>query len=279
MDQILKKARIFFFFLVAGLFSCTHKIRWAVDYGTDLKSDDFFNLDFVIVNRVNTPPASYPEVKTPLIGYASVGEAEEAADYWPQIKGASFVLEANPAWPGAHRVDVRSAVWQDILLDQIIPDMKAKGFKGVFLDTIDVATYLESQDPQVYKGSADAAVDLIKKIRESWPQSQIFPNNALEILDRLGPWVDGVVVEDLYTRADFQEQTYAPTPEADTQYKEKLLDAFRKKFKKPVYVILYAPNAQDPLAKTAVKRCRKKGYHWYITDPGLMKFHADGVEK
>ena len=44
-------------------------------------------------------------------------------------------------------VDVRSDVWRNLLLNDIIPSILKNGYQGIFLDTLDSAEALERQDP------------------------------------------------------------------------------------------------------------------------------------
>lgn len=249
---------------------CTHKPAWIVYYGDTLTKEQIATVDYAIVEPQNTNPSQFPKSRTRWIGYISVGEAEEYRPYWNTIKDESFILDKNPNWPQSHYVDLRSEKWQALLINQIIPDILKKGYDGLFLDTLDTAAYLEEVNPEKYQGSRAAMVGLVKTLRKKFPNILIFPNNALDQLDEMGPYIDGVVVEDLYTRYDFSTQKSVQTPLADTELKEKFLDEFKKKFKKPVFNILYETNPHSELAQYGMKKSAEKKYDWYLTTVDLM---------
>jgi len=245
-------------------------VKWIVYYGQDLSSDVVKKLDVAILEPGHIQPSKYKAKKTKFVGYLSVGEVNHNRSYWSLVKGKSFLVEENENWPGAYRVDIRSKEWQDLLLKQIIPSIINKGYNGVFLDTVDTAIYLEQKDPTKYAGSKQAMIDFIIRMHKEFPDLMIIPNNGLQILNSIGPHISGVLVEDLYTRYNFENKTYTKTPIEDTKYKEKYLDLFKVKYNKPVYNVLYSTDSKDEVAKYGIKMSRSKGFHWYITTVDLM---------
>lgn len=239
-------------------------MQWIVYYGETLKDRDLKGVDLAILDPNALTPSSFQSSKTAFIGYVSIGEAEPHRYYWPMVSSAKFLVEKNPIW-GSWLVDVRSPEWQKLLLETVIPNIFAKGYDGLFLDTVDTAAYLEEKDPIKFKDSKTAMIAFVKELRRRWPDKKIFPNNGLELLSDYGAVIDGVVVEDLYTRYHFEKKISEPTPADETGEKEKMLDAFRKKFNQPVLNILYDTSDKTPLIREAVKRSQKKGYEWYRT--------------
>lgn len=217
---------------------------------------------------------SVPASSGPLrLAYVSAGEVEENRPYWAQINGKPFIVEANPDWAGDHRVDLRSKEWRTLLGDKVIPGALTHGYQGVMLDTLDVAEYLESKDPVRFKGSMQAAADFVIALRKSRPNAVILVNNALPLLDRIGAAIDGVVVEDLYTRCIPKEKTCRPTPSETSAAKEKALKAFQEATGKPVFVLLYANLKQNDARwiRDAVRRTRRNGFRPYLTPPSLTR--------
>lgn len=254
------------------LFCCACKTsplgsRWMVYYGRDLESKILKKIDLVVLDPDQVP--SPPPGRTKKIGYLSLGEAEDYRSYWTHIP-SQVLVESNPQWPGAHRIDMRQSAWQDLVLNELIPQILAKGFEGVFLDTVDTAAYLEETRPQEFQGSVDAAIELIGKMRAKFPQMIILLNNALPLLPRLEGFIDGVTVEDLYTRYDFDTKRVGATPAEDSISKEKLLDAFIARTHKPVLNILYEDPQSSSLSEESIKRSEQKGYLWYLATVDLM---------
>lgn len=244
--------------------------KFLVYYGQKISSENLKNVDIAILDPDSIDPRPLKNGRTRFYGYMSVGEAEEYRFYWPLVSGKKIILEANPDWPGAHLVDIRSPEWQNILVNRLIPQILDKGYDGLFLDTIDVPIMLEREDPKKYGNSAKALVNLVRTIKQKYPKTGIIPNNGLEVLDQIAPFVDGILVEDLYTRHDFATKKSSPTPEQDSLYKEAFLDRFLKNSSKPVLNILYEKSAETELADYGIKRSTLRGYSWYLTTVDLM---------
>lgn len=242
---------------------------WLVFYGEAIQKKATDKVRLAILDPDQIQATTLKPTATKLIGYISVGEAEPYRAYWEQVKNSSFLVEKNPVW-GSYLVDIRSSPWQELLLHRVIPKILELGYDGIFLDTVDTAFYLEEKDPERFEGSKRALVQLIKKIREIYPALLIYMNNGLEVLDDVAITIDGVVVEDLYTHYDFEKQQSFKTADQLTNAKEKILDSFVRKTQKKVLTILYAPREQYEVARYAIKRCRQKGYHWYLSDINLQ---------
>lgn len=261
---VLAGAGVWWRFFSQGQF-----LRWLVCYSPEIAATSLHDADWAIVDAA-VDPKKLRDAGAKLIAYVSIGEAEESRAYWPRIKASNAIVASNPDWPGAWRIDVRSEVWRQLILDEIIPAIAAKGFDGVFLDTLDVAPYLEASDPERFKGCRDAVIALVHEIRKRYPAFVIIPNNALELLPDYGDAVDAAFVEDLYTRYDFETKTYGETPADVTAEKELVLDEFVRRTGLPVLTVLYAGSFESDLALRATKRAQAKGYDWYLTDVNLM---------
>ncbi|MBF0106801.1 MAG: endo alpha-1,4 polygalactosaminidase [Deltaproteobacteria bacterium] len=252
--------------------SCDQKpTKWMVYYGDLLTEEQLNGVALAILEPAHIAPKKFPGVSTKFIGYVSIGEAEEYRPYWFDVMDKDFLVSKNPNWPKNHLVDIRSPAWQKMLLEKIIPPIVNKGYHGLFLDTIDTAVYLETTDPVKFKGSKQAMIAFIKKLKQDYPSLTIITNNGLELLMDFGRNIDGVVVEDLYTRHDFKTKKNIKTPKDDMEYKEAILSKFTNYYNKPVYNILYADSPTSSLAKFGIARSASKGYNWYVTTVDLMK--------
>jgi len=247
-----------------------HVHQWICYYGSEISAAFLKKTQLIIADPDIIFPEIFPSEALPLfVGYVSVGEAEKYRWYWPLIKDKPWVLEENPNWSGNHWVDVRSEEWQELILDHMIPRLLNRGYQGVFLDTLDTGEYLEGKDPEKWKGSQKALVKLVKNIRRRYPQMIIIPNNGLSLLPSIERHVDGVVIEDLYTRYNFETKTCDRTPPSVTEDKETILDYFMRRMNKPVFVIHYAQERDQALADDAIRRSREKGYRSYTTTVDL----------
>lgn len=215
-------------------------------------------------------PVSHPDFtnfnkKFIAIAYLSIGEAADYRDYWEEIKTCSWILSPNPNWPGDYYVDVRSPRWQEIILEKEIPKIIKEGFQGVFLDTLDTASYLESIDENKYRGSIAAMVELIHKIRERYPQIYILSNNGLEFIDKVISDVDALVVESVFSAAQ----------KTESLYKLDILQRIKKQYKKLVFIIDYVDKNTVFDAKKLRKMALRDGFKPYIAEKDLNKIYTE----
>lgn len=244
---------------------------WAVFYGAQLSSASLRSLD-VLMADPDTLSAPRLEGGPVRLAYVSAGEADERRWFWPKVSGRPFVIEPDPDWPGAQRVDVRSPEWRR-LFALAASSALAKGYDGFFVDTLDVADYYESSAPVRFAESRAAAVSLVHDLRRDHPDAPIVVNNALPLLGALAQDIDGVAVEDLYTRCRPDGKPCAATPEDEARAKERVLRAFKLRTGKPVFAILYArlDQRRERWLRKAQARARKNGFLVYVADPSLER--------
>jgi len=244
-------------------------ILWSCYYG---ESNEVFLSDkFKLIILEPDNPLMIPQkTDTVFIGYISLGEAEEFRWYWKKIKDEDFVLEENPDWEGDYYVDIRNPLWQKYVIEKIIPEILRKGFDGLFLDTIDMAEYLEDVDPDKYAGCVDSMVEMIKKIRMNYPDIYLISNNGMILLDKIKGYIDFALVEDLYTSYDFDKNKYRlQTPQITMEMFE-IMNDFSKKTGVPVLTLDYL----DPVDKKGIMKIMRKsradGFYPYVADINLL---------
>ena len=74
----------------------------------------------------------------------------------------------------------------------------AKGFTGLMFDTLDTPPYLEQLSPQ-FRGMTQAAIDLVRAIREAYPHLKLVMNRGYAILPHVVSSIDAVIAESLLT--------------------------------------------------------------------------------
>lgn len=243
--------------------------RWACFYGHTLSSAAWRSLDMVVLDPDNF---SVEHATGPLrLAYVSAGEADERRVYWAGVAGKTYLVEPNPDWPSAHRVDPRAPEWRE-LVDVQVSSALAKGFDGVMFDTLDVAEHLESSAPARFAGAVAAAGDLVLEIRRRHPKALLVMNNGLALLDQAAGALDGLVVEDLYTECMPGDKPCGPSDAATTAAKEPVLERFRASGK-PVFVLLYSrfSERRSKWVRRAAERSRRKGFYPYLSAPTLER--------
>ena len=196
-------------------FACTAPVRAAeperfvICYGQDAAPEDFAPYRRAVLDADHHPPlAPLKATGIELFGYVSIGEADEARVYHPEVVASGVLLGANPNWPGARYVDLRKPAWRALLLDRIIPAVLAQGFQGLFLDTLDDAAFLENADPVGNRGMIEAGAATIRAIRARFPSVPLMLNRAYEVAALVPTDLESTLAESMASSYDFKTRRY-----------------------------------------------------------------------
>lgn len=252
-------------------------LPWVVYYGDQAPPDTFQSYNPIILDSAHHPALkSLLEDKKTVLGYLDLAEAEERLDWFAQIKEMGILINENPEFPGSWSIDIRNKLWSDFLLNKIIPDIFAEGFSGLFLDQVDVALALESQDPQKYKGMKEAAVNLIKAIRKKYPQKYLMLNRAYQILDQVGDEIDFELAETLYTSYNFKTKEYYVRPKEEFEWQLSQLNHARFLFPKlTVFSLDYWDPKDQEMYRKIYSIERAQGMRPYVSTPTLDKIYPE----
>ena len=206
-----------------------------------------------------------------LLAYISLGEAEDFRWYWPEVKGASWILDENPNWAGDHYVDPRSPEWRDLVVKRIAPRLLRKGYDGFMLDTLDTVDALLNNDPLAYEGAARGMVDIVKALREAYPDATIVANGGLSIVRGMAPYLDAVMYEGVRSTYDFGSKTYRRRTEGEAAWiKDRLARVTKAKL--PLLALEYV-NLEDADAVKSIKHeVRSLGYLPFISEISLHTY-------
>lgn len=243
---------------------CAAGERWVVYYSDKLPAEDFAGFDVIVFDREHHPPLEPLKDKITL-GYISLGEAETYRDDFELLKQKNIFLTDNPLWEGHIIIDIRKRAWKDYMLNVLIPATLDEGFDGIMLDTTDSPVYLENNDPKKYAGMREAAIDLIRSMRQRYPDIKIMLNRGFDILPQVAGDIDMVMAETIYT--DWQPGTHYPViqPEATyNEYLQTLKAARRMSPKLKVYTIDYWPAEDRKSVQAISSRQREEGFVPYV---------------
>ena len=192
------------------------RFDWGIDYGaqTDPALARAYRL-LVLEPGHARPIAPLRGVGSELLGYVSFGEVEKTRPYFDTLLSAGALGEANPNWPDARMADLRHPRWRDTLLDVEIPAILAKGYDGIFIDTMDNAEAMQLRQPQTSADMVAAGAALIAAVRARFPKIRIMLNRGYAILPAAAPAIDMVLGEAMASRWNFARQRYEMTSAAD----------------------------------------------------------------
>jgi len=252
---------------------------WVCVYSKEASPTDIRKFDLAILDADMHPEMMTLRGNTLLMGYLSLAEVTDNRWFWPQISAKTWVLDKNTSWNSWY-VDVRSPEWHEIVLNKIIPVILEQGFNGLFLDTVDNAEYLERyHPPKKYPGSEEAMVQLIKKIRKTYPDIYIIVNRGYAIFDKIGRAVDAVVAESTFSTWDVEANRSRILHSIEFEITVKKLKAIQAQFKIPILSLDYVEYANSVAIERILGRSRECGFIPYISTPDLFKiyFHTFGL--
>jgi len=235
--------------------------------------DDLRSLDMVVLDPDTHPDFSPFKRKHPVIAYLSVGEAANYRFFWEDIKNKDWVLGENPNWSGAFFVDIRNPEWRKLLIEEVIPKIVEQKFRGLFLDTLDTAQYLESIDPEQYAGSKDAMVSLVADIHEAYPELMLISNNGFSILRKVAPYLSGMIAEGINMMIDFENNGYKPVPPEDRALKINILKEIRRLYGLNVFNIDYVSQTDRKSIRKVKRESQRLGFNSYVAEKNLTEFY------
>ncbi len=252
--------------------------RWFVllDYDEDrfqVKKEDVHGFDMAVLDPDHHPSLQLFKPGQILMAYISVGEAENYRSYWKRINKKPWVVGSNADWGGNFYVDVRSPEWVKIVLDEVLPPIIAQRFKGVFMDTLDTAEYLESLDPIKYAGVSEAMVELVRQIHERYPQLFLLSNNGFSLLEEIAPYLSGLIVEDINMMVDFENDSYKKVLARERNDKIRILKAVTEKYGLPVFNIDYVSQEDKKLITECILASKLLGYKPYVAEKDLSRVY------
>ncbi|MBM3728053.1 MAG: endo alpha-1,4 polygalactosaminidase [Acidobacteria bacterium] len=191
-------------------------IPWAVCYSDAVPADELERYSLLVLHgRYHPPLPALSSAGKRLFGYVSLGEVEKTQPHFTAVRKQGLLRGENANWPGSYFVDLRDPRWHECVLRQLIPEIRAQGFHGVFLDTIDTAEHLETLDPGAHRGMMAAALDLVRAIRHGYPDMPLILNRGFFLLEEAAPLVDYVLAESIYSDYDSARKAYRRVPAAE----------------------------------------------------------------
>jgi uncharacterized protein (TIGR01370 family) len=207
-----------------------------------------------------------------LLGYLSLGEVHNGRSYASELGHEGLLYEHNPDWPEARLLDMRSARWHERVVEQLVPAILARGFGGLFFDTLDNAEALERRDPARFAGMVAGAAELVRAVRRRFPGTPIMINRGYAVLPHIAQQFDMLLGESVYTTFDAGAHTYSMIPEAGYAWQvERMRAAWRRDRRLRLFSLDYwNPEDREGIARIyAIQRAN--GFAPYVATPDLTR--------
>ena len=163
---------------------------------------------------------------------------------------------------GESIVNVSHLLWMEIFMKGI-DWIKNRGFRGVFIDNLDMAI-------DCYPQFLEDAIALIKMVRERYPDMKIIVNRGFEAVEEFGNYVDGVLFECFHTFYNFTSGRYEWFRGEDREYIEVISEKLMKESRERgfrVFALSYV-NPEDYIEDYVklVEEAEKFDFEIYISD-------------
>jgi uncharacterized protein (TIGR01370 family) len=253
---------------------------WAVYYGAAPEAAPALaRFDLVVVDPGAHPPlAAIKERGAKVLAYVSLGEVNLNHPLYALIAGEPWVLEANPNWPEARRLDVRASGYERWLLDLVVPAALATGADGLFLDTADTPIEAERVQPGRFGDSRTALVGLLRALRARQPRAIVVLNGGLAIAEPAAGAIDGVALESVWSSYDFEAKQYVRRPEDEARQRAALLRAVTQRGVR-VLTLEYAPPDDPAWIRRLLELSRDAGFIPYVSTIGLTNVFTASLER
>lgn len=197
------------------------------------------------------------QAQVEVYAYLSVGEANPLlAKRLPTAR-----LAENSAWQSVV-MDLQHPAWQQHLL-QSAQQLTARGFDGLFLDTLDSYQLVDSK---LHNAQREALRQLIDQLATS--SASLILNRGFELLPQLSQAPAAVVAESLYFGYDVSNNHYFKQSAADSDWLVQQLQQVQARGIEAIVLDYLPDNLQQRLE--AAKYILQQGFTPYIAD-GLLR--------
>jgi uncharacterized protein (TIGR01370 family) len=253
---------------------------WAVCYSERPTIGEMTGYELLLLDDRHHPPLEPLRARgQTLLGYLSIGEVEKTRPYFGAIQREGLLVEENKDWKGSYRIDMRDRRWRWRVVNQLVPGLLRMGFDGVFLDTADVAGYLESRDPVRFAGMKKAAVELVREIRKKHPRAKVVMNRGFDLLPELAGDLTAVLGESILARWDFQAKIYRRAPAREYEEAVAVLsEAVRRAPSLRVLTLDYWDPEDEEGVRALYREQRQRGFEPYVSTVLLDRIVPEPTE-
>jgi uncharacterized protein (TIGR01370 family) len=199
---------------------------------------------------------------TTIIAYITMGEVDRTRWYYPLLEERGFV-GVNKNWDSPY-LNLFDKPTRRIMMDKVLPEIMIKGVDGIFLDTIDaVAPYSERKEMAPLMG------EMILEMRERYPETIIIQNAGLFLLETTRPAIDAVLIEDIASGYDFENELYLVKSQEQYQQRTEMVNSISEQYDVPFFIVDFA-NSELALSEVS-SRLDQLGFPYFISNIQLNK--------
>ena len=196
--------------------------------------------------------------------YINIGSLEDFRDYYDRF--SDLTLGEYENWDGEEWVDVSDERWQDFILNELAPELLAKGINGFFVDNCDV--YYNYPSEEILNGLAT----ILKGLKQMGVEVIINGGDAFldAYTESVGPWTDvisGINQECVFTGIDWDEDALVIADEEDKEYFTEYIEKYASQGAY-IYLIEYAGDDRKywDVTYDIKEYCINHNFLYYISD-------------
>ena len=247
----------------------------AFHYGTHPPLEELAVYDWVVLEP-KAVGAGFADTLSPgrPIAYVAIGESNEHVQ-WADRTQESWVIGRNPAWK-SRIMDMAAEGWTRLLLDEILPDLWDRGFRGFFFDTLDSHLAVLSS-PEAVADQWAALARFLRAVRAKYPDAVLIANRGFEVLQEVDGVLDAVAAESLFAGWQEAEQHYASVSAEDRKWLQQRLGAARSRGLVTIGID-YLPPSRRAEARRVAREIRGLGHVPWVAPAELDALGVGALE-
>lgn len=199
------------------------------------------------------------------LAYLSIGEVEPNRPWFTDGSvPEAWHLGTNPIW-GSSYIDVSQPGWQDLMIS-LSGQYLTRGFRGVFLDTVDTV--------DLFPNLREPMIELVARLRETHPNMVIVQNRGFTVMDETAGYIDGIMFESLTASYDFDTDQYIQLRPENSEAVVERIRALRQNHNVQILVLDYALEEDTAGISAARERAQSLGFLFSVADINLQQIYA-----
>ena len=236
-----------------------------LDYDGDLQ--DLGDYDYLVIDAQYHDASEIAKIhhyEHYIYSYIDIGSLEDFRDYYEDY--ADLALGEYEHWEGEEWVDVSDERWQTFILDELAPELLAKGVDGFFVDNCDVYYQYPTQE------TLDGLAKIMQGLRAMG--CDVIINGGDAFLDaytaQYGDWrnvITGINQECVFTGIDWDADELTAASDEDHAYFTDYIERYGDQGAY-IFMLEYAEDTDETQTLRYDIRyyAEEHGYLYYISD-------------
>ncbi len=237
-------------------------------YGAKPPVNALSQFDRLVLESENIKPEELQLLKqhgSATYAYLSIGEVSPQRS-WANLINPEWTTGVNTSW-NSMVMDLTNVDWQRFVL-QRVGALVQQGYDGLFLDTMD-SYQISATDAASRSTQQTALANLLYRIKRQHPSIRLISNRGFEVMDKIGPYLESVAAESLFSRWNNEIKSYEPVPAQDNQWLTGKLAEAKRQHNIDVIAIDYVAPADRSAARDVANKISALGFTPWVANPSL----------